>query len=263
MEPRNRHKHTMNNDAFIQSIILLGFISLLAWLDITNQLPLYINPRFSSLTKLSCCLLLPMFAIKVLDAFLPVQETNTHDCCHTHAGQSRYLPFFSVLLLAFAITDNTLNSNLVSSKGLNSQIKAVEATPQKLPRPLAQKLSQMTTINVTDRNYSEIVFEISQYPKDYIGKKIAMTGFVFRSPGLASNQLSLVRYVIMCCTADSLPYGLMCETTEAQKYPNGSWLSIQGVIIMSTYEGKDVPAIKITSSKQIKEPTDPYVFPNN
>jgi len=67
----------------------------------------------------------------------------------------------------------------------------------------------------------------------------------------------------MCCTADTLPYGVMCEISDAKKYPDGSWLSIEGTIEMSTYEEKTVTAIKITSAQQIKEPKSPYIFPYN
>lgn len=261
MKSRIRQKHTLNYNAFLQSIILLGFICLLAWLDISKQLPLYINPKFSLLTEISCLLLIPMFVIQLRDTFIPVHSDHNHSCCHCNTGHGKYLPFFIVLILAFAFPENTLKSSLVNSKGLNSQINIALTPAQNLPRPLAETFRKMTLINITNLNYSEAVYEITQYPHDYIGKKVTMTGFIFRSPGLANNQLSLVRYVIACCTADSLPYGLMCETISAQKYSDGTWLSIEGIVTMSQYQNKAVPAIKITSLQEIKEPKDPYIFP--
>ncbi len=130
-----------------------------------------------------------------------------------------------------------------------------------MSRPLAPQLRQLSSIEVIDRDYAEIMSEIQFFPQDYIGKEIVMTGFVFRPPGVAANQFSLVRYVVMCCTADALPYGVLCELPDAAKYEEGTWLSIRGFLQRTTYEDKTVPAIKITFRKQVPEPKNPYVFP--
>jgi putative membrane protein len=261
LTPRNRKRPTLNNGSFIQSVLILCFIILLAWLDITRQLPLYINPKFIVLTELSYFLLIPMFIIQVFDPLLPARNIDEH--CHTHTTIWKYVPFFAILLLAFAVPENTLNANLVSSKGLNSQSSVTASSIQDLPRPLASAFSKMPTIKITNLNYTEAVCEINNFPQDYIGKKVTMTGFVFRSPELASNQISLVRYVVMCCTADSLPYGIMSEGTDTKNYPDGTWLTIEGVVQMSKYDDKDAPTIKITSLQKIEEPQEPYVFPYN
>jgi putative membrane protein len=249
-------------DGFVRGTILFGFISLLTWLIMTDQLSLYINPNFSILVQLSCFLLLPMLSIQVLDVLVPARSITEHHV-HTPRRYWTYIPFLAILILAFALPDNTLNANLVTTRGLNSQLNTVVTSQQDLPRPLAAEFSQMSAIPVTDLNYTEAVSEMTTFPKEYLGKKVTMTGFVFRSPGLKSNQLSLVRYVIVCCTSDTLPYGLMCEVPDAQKYPEGSWLTIEGVLQMSTFEDRDVPAIKVTSAKSIDKPKNPYIFPYN
>jgi len=262
-DARKREVQTFNGDAFMRGIILFGFITLLIWLSITEQLPLYINPNFSILIEISCFLLIPMFTIQILDFLIPINSMGDEHHCHTHTGPCRYIPFLTILVLAFALPDNTLKANLVSNRGLNSQINTVVTSTQVVSRPLAPTLREMKLIQVSDLNYTEAISEITGFPQDYIGKKVTMTGFVFRSPGLANNQLSLVRYVILCCTADTLPYGVMCEVPDAKKYPDGSWLSIEGIVQMGTYKNENVAAIKITSAKQISEPKKPYIFPYN
>ena len=259
-------KHALRhyrNQSFVQSMILLGFIILLIWLDISKQLPLYINPKFILLTQFSYLLLIPMFAAQLIDTLLPVLSLHQHHG-HTFSSLRKYLPFFFLLFIAFSVPENTLTATLVNSKGLNSPPAVMVNYPiEELPRPLAPAFQQMETIKITNLNYTEAMFELNNFPKDYLGKKVTMDGFVFRSPGLTSNQLSLVRYVIMCCTADSLPYGMMCEGIKANSYPEGTWLSVEGTIQMSSYDDKDVPVIKITASEKIEAPKDPYVYPYN
>jgi putative membrane protein len=262
LQPKKRNLRSFTSGACIQSIILLGFIILLVWLDISKQLPLYINPKFIILTQISYIVLIPMLVIQIIDVLLPTYSVYEHHC-HKPSMIGKYTPFFMILLLAFAVPENTLNANLVSSKGLNSQSSVITNSIKDLPRPLAPVFSQMDIIKVTNLNYTEAICEITNFPNDYIGKKVTMTGFIFRSPGLANNQISLVRYVVMCCTADSLPFGVMCEGIEPQKYPDGTWLSIEGIIQMSTYDNKDTAAIKVTSLQKIEAPKDPYVYPYN
>ncbi|CUH94990.1 hypothetical protein P22_1059 [Propionispora sp. 2/2-37] len=256
MEPRKHKKSNSPADALLRFSLLLGFISLFVWLDMTEQFSLYINPRFITLVQYSYWLLLPLLVVQFFDLLLPDDRIRPSGC-------SRYIPFCIILTLAVCLPDNTLNASLVSSKGLNQQ-KAVlnTASPKtEMPRPLKQELQQAELIRVTDRNYTEVMSEINEFPQDYTGKQVTLTGFVFRSPGLAENQLSLVRYVIVCCVADALPYGVMCETDDAKQYPDGTWLTGKGTLEMSHYKGQTTPVLKLTSIQVIKEPEKPYVFP--
>lgn len=258
MKHRSKKRYLFDFDAFLRAIILLGFVVLLMWLVRTQQLTLYINPKFTGLVEIASYLLLPMFLTQALTVFRPANAFHNHH--HSHLGRLMYIPFMLVLGLAFALPNNTLNASFVNAKGFNSQLSAPVSTYE-MSRPLAPQLRQLSSIEVIDRDYTEIMSEIQFFPQDYIGKEIVMTGFVFRPPGSADNQFSLVRYVVMCCTADALPYGVLCELPDADKYEEGTWLSIKGFLQRTTYEDKTVPAIKITSLKQVPEPKNPYVFP--
>lgn len=245
----------------MRAAILLGFIALLAWLVNTGQLTLYIHPRFAGLIEIAGWLLLPMAVLQALSIVRAASPFEQRPHAHSHNSQWTYLPFLIVLILAFALPGNTLNVNMVNSKGLNSQLAAPPATTYEMSRPLAPQLRQMSRIDVTDRDYAEIVNELQFFPQEYAGKKIRMTGFVFRPPETPKSQFSLVRYVVMCCTADALPYGILCELEDAAGYQDGTWLTIEGVVQNATSEDKTIPLIKITSLQQVAEPEAPYVFP--
>lgn len=238
-------------------MILFGFISLLIWLINTHQLTLYINSRFARLEEIAGFILLPLCIIQALGI---VRPAHAFDSSHNHVSHWRYIPFAIILALAFLLPGNTLNANLVNNKGLDSQPISTFSTSE-TDRPLAAKLRNETPIEVTDGDYVEIMTEIKAHSQDYLGKEITMTGFVFRPPDAAKNRFSLFRYVIVCCTADTLPYGLLCELNDAGKYQNGTWISIKGTIRTSKYDDRVVPSIKIFSSQQIDEPKNPYVFP--
>ncbi|MEN6567385.1 MAG: TIGR03943 family protein [Veillonellales bacterium] len=245
----------------MRAVILFGFITLLMWLVNTYQLTLYINPRFSSLLEITGWLLFPMAIIQALSIVRVVYAHEAKYQGHRHEGRLAYAPFVILLSLAFALPGNTLNANLVSNKGLNSQLAATPAASYEMSRPLAPKLRQMSKIEVNDHDYTEIMSELQFLSQDYLSKEIQMTGFVFRAPEDAVNQFSLVRYVIVCCTADALPYGILCEVKDAAKYKDGTWLTIKGVVQKTKHGDETVPTLKITSLQQVAEPKEPYVFP--
>lgn len=258
MKHRSSNRYVFDCDACLRAILLLGFMALLIWLIQTQQLSLYINPKFSGLVEIASYLLFPLFITQLLTIFRPAYTLPNH---HSHSGGWLYFPFIFVLGLAAILPNNTLNANLVNAKGLNSQISASTTPSSEMSRPLAPALRQMSVINVTDRDYTEIMSELQFFPQDYIGKEITMTGFVFKPPEASNSQFSLVRYVIVCCTADALPYGVLCELKDAANYEEGTWLTIKGLIQQAAYGDQTVSAIKVTSLKRIQEPKDPYVFP--
>jgi putative membrane protein len=251
--------------ACIKAIILLGFITLFAYLILTEELTLYIHPRFTYLAKLTIYLLVPLFVLQTIEIFhRPITVSST--CCsqhsHSHGGKWEYTPFIVTLLLAFLVPTTSLDANFVANKGLNSKISS-SSLPNidLLPRPMAADLARLSTIQVTEKNYTEVMSEINLFPKDYIGKEITMIGFVFKNPDLSPHQFSLVRYVVTCCSADALPYGVLCETNDAAQYQEGKWLKIRGIIQQSTYNGEPVGMVKTTAATEITPPKDPYVFP--
>lgn len=256
LKHRSRSRYVFDLDAFVRALILLGFIIMILSLISSEQLTLYINPKFAGLVELANYLLLPLLAAQLLAIFRPAHPLHQQ---HSHNSRWTYVPFVIVLVLAFGIPNHTLNANLVSTKGFNSQ--AASAANFEMSRPLADTLRQVPVIDVTDKDYTEIMNEIQFFPQDYINKEISMTGFVFKPPKIASNQFSLVRYVVVCCTADALPYGILCELTAGAGYEEGTWLTVKGRIRQASYEDKMVPSIQITSVKKIPEPEKPYVFP--
>ncbi|MBU2700318.1 putative membrane protein [Sporomusaceae bacterium BoRhaA] len=258
----NRQLH-FHIHSLIKSLVLLSSFNLIRVLLSAEQLSLYIHPRFTFFTEVADYLLLILalaeFSRVVSISNVPVNSLHQHS--HGHDLNGGYILFVATLFFAMVFPNSTLDATQVSNRGLNTRITPNTATIENLPRPLAEELKTPKGIVVTDLKYTEIMSELNQFPDDYIGKEVNMTGFVFRSPGQSSNQISLVRYVITCCTADALPYGILCETASAKQYPDGTWLEIQGVVQKGKYDNEPVGMIKLSSIKKITEPMHPYVFP--
>ncbi|MCE5284344.1 MAG: hypothetical protein LLG02_00640 [Pelosinus sp.] len=48
---------------------------------------------------------------------------------------------------------------------------------------------------------------------------------------------------------------------NVKKYPDGTWLTIEGTLQIGKYEDKDAPYIKVNLIKEVPAPNNPYVFP--
>ena len=138
-------------DTFLRTGILAGFTALLLWLIITNQVHLYINPKFEIMTQLAALVLAIMTVIQGLHSFSGSQNVNHNG----HNLHWTYVPFLIVLALALFIPNNTLNANLADAKGLNANLVISEA-----PNPVESKNQQANYSSPDDQN----PIAINNYP---------------------------------------------------------------------------------------------------
>ena len=122
-------------------------------------------------------------------------------------------------------------------------------------------LQESDTIQMADDMFSTYYAEINDNPKSYAGKKIKMSGFVFKEEGFTGNQLVLSRFLITHCIADASIIGFLSEFNGADTIKEDTWVDIEGVLELGSYGGSELPIIKVTSLNVIDEPSEPYIYP--
>lgn len=283
-------KHvTLDAEAFLKAVILLGFSTYLFILVKSNNIIYYINPRFVKFTEAAAILTFLMFLVQ---AGRSLRLTSTFHK-HPHSGHRKLffvlLPFVITLLMAFLLPDKVLDASMAQNKGLNPGVRpAAPVQPAQadvseyiiMPaqtgndqvtsqgnmaevqvHPKIIELRQSKHIKVGEDNFTMVTKEVNMYPEKYVGKEITMLGFVFRDKSFPPNQFGLLRYVISCCSADALPDGFLCEYANANQYAEGAWLNIQGILRMGKYGNENIPVIKVTSVSKGQEPQNPYIYP--
>jgi putative membrane protein len=92
-------------------------------------------------------------------------------------------------------------------------------------------------------------------PANYVGKKVRVSGFAYKSDSLPAGTFRLARFVITCCAVDARPVGLLVKDTSVT---DNKWYEVQGEFALD----KESSELVIISSniKQIDEPKDPYIF---
>jgi putative membrane protein len=98
-------------------------------------------------------------------------------------------------------------------------------------------------------------------PTDFEGRKVKVSGFVYKEEGLQVNQLVLGRFLITHCIADASIIGLLTEFKQASEFEQDTWLEIEGTLEVTTYNGVELPLIKADKWTVIEEPAEPYIYP--
>lgn len=123
-------------------------------------------------------------------------------------------------------------------------------------------LYKKDTIVVKPEIYMEILSSIDLFKNNFIGKKIELTGFVYREENMSKSQFVVGRFAVSCCSADATPYGVMIDFPTAQSYPKDTWVKVTGTIQNGSYNGNDIFTIKATQIEKTTTPDSPYIYPN-
>jgi len=102
---------------------------------------------------------------------------------------------------------------------------------------------------------------LNNYPEPdaYLGQKANINGFVFYPKGFPANYLTLSRFVITCCAADTDPVAIPVKFTGiSQNHPQDSWFQVKGKAIVETFNGSRQLVIDANEIQPIPIPKNPY-----
>lgn len=160
-------------------------------------------------------------------------------------------------------SDNSADLNSVSddtSSAINKQNTDTSLTAGNETEDDSLEL-QGDTVVMDDSNFVSWVQEIYNNLSKYEGKKIKVTGFVFKDKQFKSNEFVPARLMMVCCAADLNPIGLLAHYNKASELKQDSWFEFSGNIVKGEFEGQQTPVIDIKSIQKIEKPKTEYVYP--
>jgi len=159
----------------------------------------------------------------------------------------------------------TPKTNTAATPPTDEQLKEMFKAPDEFNEDFAKMgmiLYKRDLITVKPEIYMEILSTIDLFKEHFIGKKIELTGFVYREQDLRSDQFIVGRFAVSCCSADASPYGVLTEFATANHFAKDTWVKVTGTIENGNYNGNDIFTIHATKVDQIPTPKTPYVYPN-
>ncbi|GCL73080.1 TIGR03943 family putative permease subunit [Paenibacillus naphthalenovorans] len=126
----------------------------------------------------------------------------------------------------------------------------------------AKKLYQEELIQVREEFFIETLTSVDLYLDRFIGKKLEMTGFVYRQEEMKNNQFVVGRFSIQCCSADAAPFGVLAEYDRAAALADDSWVTVTGTIGKTTFNDIEIMVLKVEKVAKAEPSKNPYVYPN-
>lgn len=292
-------QRTLSLHQFIRGLILMGFALYIVYLFKTDSILYYIAPRMLIYVKASAVGFYLISVYQLYSAFRTLQGHKLPcDCEHPPSSSVTkntlvYGLFVLPLLMGFMLPDSSLGSSLADKKGMNlsssSTVKKVADSSQSVP--------SVTPVPVTDRTQLDTLFPAEKYTEHYakyakelyksqdpipvkedlfmetlttldlyltpfIGKKLEISGFVYRTEEMNPAQFAIGRFAMSCCSADASPYGVLAEYPNAATYSEDTWVKVTGTIEKKPFNGTDIMALKVEKVQRIQEPTNKFVYPN-
>ncbi|WP_183597323.1 TIGR03943 family putative permease subunit [Paenibacillus phyllosphaerae] len=281
----------------VRAALLTGFALFIAHLVMQDNLGLYIAPRMATFVKLSA---LALYVTAIYQVYAALQAWNGQqaaDCGCDHEPPSSitkniivYGLFILPLALGFVLPESTLGSSLAAKKGMTfggaETLQASSGGQATLPAAAmdssagganalfpydeytksyaayGKQLVQQPAIDVTDKWFIETLTTIDLYRSAFQGKTVTVSGFVYRDEAMGSEQFAVSRFAMNCCSADSLPYGLMVKSDQAAAFQKDTWVSVTGTVEEGSYDGGPILQLNVTRITPIAAPSSPYVYPD-
>ncbi|MDF2725404.1 MAG: hypothetical protein K0Q59_5081 [Paenibacillus sp.] len=209
--------------------------------------------------------------------------------------------FLLPLTLGFLLPDKLMGSDIVSIKGMNlssgtvkAESRAVTASspPEAAKKPvgeegtsadgdktvdanalfaedesknafaaLGKKLYAKDRITIKDEGFMELLTTVDLFLDGYVGKQMELTGFVHREPDMKGSQFVVARLAMMCCSADTSPYGVLVQSAMGNGLDKDAWVKVTGTIGTTNYRGNKIMVLDATSIRKVDAPESPYVYP--
>jgi putative membrane protein len=230
------------------SLVLLVFILFIMSVFIVGDASKYITPSMNVPLMISAVFLIIMFAFNV-----PSKEDEENFDKKINLSNVFYLlPIIMLIIASNTQLSGAIAGNKMIDIGVNES--GASEVISDLPEDLESSLKNSETmITIDDKNFSDVLMEVSNNVKKYVGRQIKVSGFIFNAPGLEQDQFVIARLRMSCCAADSSIVGFVSK--REGKYKNDDWYEIEGTLSVEKYKGDtDIPMINVEKIEKIARP---------
>jgi putative membrane protein len=276
----------------IRFLILVGYSTLMMYLQVSGRLNQYINVHYRYLAILSMVLSLVLALVQLIlwnkEDGKKAAESHEHDG-HDHGLDKPYQRGVAYILLAlplivgFLFPTVSLDTSIVEAKGFNfplskesvgdpdvetqylkpdTSIYFDKADYDVQMKQALSKYVKNDQVQVTEENYLELMELIYNYPSEFIGKTITYEGFIFNSSQNEQENIFVFRFGIIHCVADSGVFGLLTHMPSEHSFKNNQWVTLTGTIHSEYYAPfkREIPVVEVNKVKEIQEPKNQYVY---
>ncbi len=238
-------------------ILILVAVCATVWLAVTQQLVLYIHPRYVVFTVVMAVIALVLGVLSVT-----VRPANTEES-ETPRGWSRIVGGVALLLSgAVALTlvvvpPATLSSATASQRDIVGS--TVGSDSQNVDEVANADDELIASFRVVD--CSSLLGQTSD-PSFYANKTADVVGFITASDEDPSNIFYLSRFTVTCCAVDAQPTGVAVYAPDWQnEFEVDSWVEVTGSFETNPSSRSDLPLVLVPETMTaVERPSEPYLY---
>lgn len=115
-------------------------------------------------------------------------------------------------------------------------------------------------IDLNESNYTNILKAANENIDSYIGVRVRVTGYVYRLIDFNESQFVVARDMKLNKSSQSLIVGFLCESKDASKYSDGTWVEVVGKIKRGKLN-EELAILDVISIKAVTKPKQIFVSP--
>lgn len=115
-------------------------------------------------------------------------------------------------------------------------------------------------LSFSEEAYIGSLMKIHEDMKEYLGQRIALTGFIYRIGAFGPQEFVIARYLVSCCIADAQVVGLYASYPDIEQKSPFSWIRAEGVLERFVFQGEQVPILRVEHLEEIPAPANPYLY---
>jgi putative membrane protein len=215
-----------NKGQFVWFIILCGFSMYLGYLILTGRIHTYIHPSMVKYTTICLASFVGLTLYQLRNVFMISRKNKIN---------KGYIIFFIPLILGF--TTMGFDSSIADKKGVVlTNISQRVAKASNANGKAEQDYIVDGRVIFNDGDHYKILSDIEINLPKYKGKKVVISGFVYKQNDFSKNKFVIARMAMSCCAADAQVVGLMSKWDNATTLNKGEWINVEGVIDTILYK---------------------------
>ena len=128
---------------------------------------------------------------------------------------------------------------------------------------IAKKIKNNTiennsVLDIKSNDYTNFLKDCHENIDKYVGKRIKISGYVYRMPDFNDNEIVIARTMLDMKNSTAVVVGILANYDKAKDYNDNNWIECEGIIEKGKYHG-DIPILKIDKCSKIAIPEDEFV----
>lgn len=231
-----------------RGILLIAMASVATiWLGATQQLALYIHPRYNLFS-----IIFSLIGLIFIAFCFNLRSSNKKITRKNSWTILLLLLVSGISLLVFKPA--TLSSDIASQRGVNTASNTQSLDKLANSEVISPFENQNLQLNV--KEWAGLISQTND-PAFFIDRKVSLEGFISAAESNQSNTFFVSRFVVSCCAVDARPVGVAVHKNSwANELALNQWVRVEGEFI--NQDGQIM--IKPNSISQIDQPKEPYVY---